>query len=230
MSLAIAAHRSPLSRSPRIPRASGITGDDADFSFLDRLAAVVSLKRDATAFREGDHAHYFFRVITGAVRSCQLLADGRRHIGEFFLPGDFIALDADDIYRFSAEAVTETTLRRYPRSAIGQSLEPRFHRQLLTVLTRQLMAAQQQMLLLGRKTATERVASFLLAMAARSKDAEHMSLPMTRSDIADHLGLTTETVSRAFSQLKTQGVIDLEGAANVVVQDGEALEDLADAA
>lgn len=230
MSLAIAAHRSPLSRSPRIPSASGITGDDADFSFLDRLAAVVSLKRDATAFREGDHARYFFRVITGAVRSCQLLADGRRHIGEFFLPGDFIALDADDIYRFSAEAVTETTLRRYPRSAIGQSLEPRFHRQLLTVLTRQLMAAQQQMLLLGRKTATERVASFLLAMAARSKDAEHMSLPMTRSDIADHLGLTTETVSRAFSQLKTQGVIDLEGAANVVVQDGEALEDLADAA
>jgi CRP-like cAMP-binding protein len=207
-----------------------IISGDADFSFLDRFAAVTSLKRDGTVFTEGDSARYFFRVITGAVRSCQLLADGRRHISQFFLPGDFIALDTDGAYRFTAEAITETTLRRYPRSAIDQSLAPRFHRQLLALLSRQLVAAQQQMLLLGRKTATERVASFLLTMAARSKDSEHMSLPMTRNDIADHLGLTTETVSRAFSQLKMQGVIGLDGAANVVVQDGEALEELADAA
>jgi CRP-like cAMP-binding protein len=209
---------------------SDIISGDADFSFLDRFAAVTSLKRDGTVFTEGDSARYFFRVISGAVRSCQLLADGRRHISEFFLPGDFIALDTDGVYRFTAEAITETTLRRYPRSVIDQSLAPRFHRQLLALLSRQLVAAQQQMLLLGRKTATERVASFLLTMAARSKDAEHMSLPMTRNDIADHLGLTTETVSRAFSQLKMQGVIGLDGAANVVVQDGEALEELADAA
>jgi CRP-like cAMP-binding protein len=209
---------------------SDIISGDADFSFLDRFAAVTSSKRDGTVFTEGDSARYFFRVISGAVRSCQLLADGRRHISEFFLPGDFIALDTDGVYRFTAEAITETTLRRYPRSVIDQSLAPRFHRQLLALLSRQLVAAQQQMLLLGRKTATERVASFLLTMAARSKDAEHMSLPMTRNDIADHLGLTTETVSRAFSQLKMQGVIGLDGAANVVVQDGEALEELADAA
>ncbi|HEV2547468.1 MAG TPA: helix-turn-helix domain-containing protein [Stellaceae bacterium] len=227
---ATAANKALLSRDSRVPRANGINNDAADFSFLNGLSALVSLKRDGTVFTEGDHARYFFRVVTGAVRSCQLLADGRRHIGEFFLPGDFIALDADHVYRFTAEAVTETTLRRYARSAIDRSLEPRLHRQLLAVLSRQLVAAQQQMLLLGRKTATERVASFLLTMAARSKNAEHMSLPMTRSDIADHLGLTTETVSRAFSQFKTQGVIGLEGAANVIVQDGDALEDLAEAA
>lgn len=183
-------------------------------------------------FSEGDPSRYVFRVITGAVRSCRLFADGRRHIGEFFLPGDFVALDAVDHYRFIAEAVTDATLWRYPRAAIEKlaSVEPSFGKRLLDLLSRQLVAAQEQMLLLGRKTATERVAAFLVIMAARSKDSEHVSLQMTRSDIADHLGLTTETVSRAFSRLKMEGLIGLEGAANVTVQDGAALEGLAEAA
>ncbi len=198
---------------------------------LDRLGTVISVKRDATVFSEGDRSHYFFRVVTGAMRSCCLLADGRRHINDFFLPGDFIGLDADDHYRFTAEAVADATLVRYPRSAIEQftSIEPGFGKHLLDLLSRQLIAAQQHMLLLGRKTATERVASFLVTMGGRTRDAGNMSLPMTRSDIADHLGLTTETVSRAFTQLKTQGVIGLEGAAHVIVQDGAALEELAEA-
>jgi CRP/FNR family transcriptional regulator len=201
-------------------------------SALDRIGKAMPLARGETLFYEGDAALYCFKVISGTLRSCRVLADGRRHIAEFFLPGDFIALSAEDAYRFTAEAVTETKLMRYPRHSVEQMTEaqPRLSRCLLDLLCRNLSAAQQQMLLLGRKNAVERMASFLLMMADRASDGEHVSLPMTRSDIADHLGLTTETVSRIFGQLKSQRVIQLKGASEVVVKDIDALEELAQAA
>jgi CRP-like cAMP-binding protein len=203
-----------------------------ELATLERLGKVVSLRRDQALFVEGDAVTASFKVITGAVRSCRLLADGRRHISEFFLPGDFIALDTDGIHRFTAEAVADTTLARYPHAAIEQSAsrEPRFARQLFDLTCHRLWAAQRQMLLLGRKTAVERIASFLLEMADRSAEGDHVFLPMTRSDIADHLGLTTETVSRAFTQLRVQGFIELSGPSSVIVRDSERLEALAEAA
>jgi CRP/FNR family transcriptional regulator len=201
-------------------------------SALDRIGKAMSLARGETLFYEGDAALSCFKVISGALRSCRVLADGRRHIAEFFLPGDFIALSAENAHRFTAEAVTETKLMRYPRHSVEQMTEaqPRLSRCLLDLLCRSLSAAQQQMLLLGRKNAVERMASFLLMMAERASDGGHVSLPMTRSDIADHLGLTTETVSRIFGQLKSQRVIQLKGASEVVVTDIDALEELAQAA
>lgn len=205
---------------------------DRELASLDRIGSVVVLARDQTIFSEGDAARYFYKVVAGAVRSCRLLADGRRHICEFFLPGDFVALDADDIHHFSAEAVSDTTLKRYPRSSLDQlaSTEPRLAKGFRSLICLRLLAAQQHLVLLGRKNAVERIASFLLEMAERNGDADHISLPMTRCDIADHLGLTTETVSRTFSHLRAQGVIELEGAANVLLMDNTALEELAEAA
>lgn len=201
-------------------------------SALDRIGRAVSLSRGETLFYEGDAALDCFKVISGALRSCRVLTDGRRHIAEFFLPGDFIALGAEEAYRFTVEAVTDTKLMRYPRHSVEQmtAAQPRLNRCLLDLLCRSLSAAQQQMLLLGRKNAVERMASFLLTMAGRASDGESVSLPMTRSDIADHLGLTTETVSRIFGQLKSQRVIQLNGASEVLVKDIDALEDLAQAA
>ena len=201
-------------------------------SALDRIGRAVSLSRGETLFYEGDAALNCFKVISGALRSCRVLTDGRRHIAEFFLPGDFVALGAEEAYRFTVEAVTDTKLMRYPRHSVEQMTEaqPRLNRCLLDLLCRSLSAAQQQMLLLGRKNAVERMASFLLMMAGRASDGECVSLPMTRSDIADHLGLTTETVSRIFGQLKSQRVIQLNGASEVLVKDIDALEDLAQAA
>jgi CRP-like cAMP-binding protein len=201
-------------------------------SALDRIGKAMSLNRGETLFYEGDDALYCFKVISGALRSCRMLTDGRRHIAEFFLPGDFIALDAKEAYRFTTEAVIDTKLIRYQRHSVDQMTEaqPRLNRCLLDILCRNLSAAQQQMLLLGRKNAVERMASFLLMMAGRASDGESVSLPMTRSDIADHLGLTTETVSRIFGQLKTRHVIQLNGASEVLVKDIGALEELAQAA
>jgi CRP/FNR family transcriptional regulator, nitrogen fixation regulation protein len=228
MSGSIAAIKYESSSRPSLP----VFLSDRELASLDRIGSVITLVHDQTIFSEGDSARYFYKVVTGAVRSCRLLADGRRHICEFFLPGDFVALGTDDTYHFGAEAVTDTTLKRYPRSSIDQltSVEPRLAKGLRSLICLRLLAAQQHLVLLGRKNATERIASFLLEMAERHGDADHISLPMTRGDIADHLGLTTETVSRTFSHLRAQGVIELEGAANMVLMDSSALEELAEAA
>jgi CRP/FNR family transcriptional regulator, nitrogen fixation regulation protein len=199
---------------------------------LDRLGTVVTLRREQPLFHEADSAEFYFKVISGAVRSCKLLADGRRHVGEFFLPGDFIGLDAEDAYIFTAEAVTETVVVRYARRSVDNLAfqEPRISRRLMRIACRNLSAAQHQMLLLSRKTAEERIASFILAMAERNGDSDRITLPMTRTDIGDHLGLTMETVSRALTQLRKEGVIELKNSHDVVIRDRDMLADLAEAA
>jgi CRP-like cAMP-binding protein len=199
---------------------------------LDRLGTVVALGREDPLFHEADSADCYFRVVSGAIRSCKLLTDGRRHVGEFFLPGDFIGLDADASYMFTAEAVTDTTVLRYSRRHVDALAwqEPRIGRSLLKIVCHGLLVAQQQMVLLGRKTADERIASFILGLAERGGAPNRVSLPMSRSDIGDHLGLTMETVSRALSQLKKDGVIELTRTHELIIRDHDTLTDLADVA
>lgn len=206
--------------------------DDGDLSALDRIGSVITLHRDQALFREGDSAKECYKVLTGALRSCRLMPDGRRYIGGFLLPGDFIGLDLDDTRRFTAEAVSNATLMRYSQAAVERLIlqQPKLGKRLLAEVWNGLSAAQAQLLLLGRKNAVERLASFLLLMAERAGDGDHLCLPMTRSDIADHLGLTTETVSRTFGQLKRQGVIRLAASSEVVLRDRDELEALAEAA
>jgi CRP-like cAMP-binding protein len=207
-------------------------GRSGELAALDRIGVVITLRRDEAIFFQGDTAEFYFKVVTGAVRSCTLLADGRRHIGDFLLPSDFFGLNAGETYPFTAEAITEVTLVRYARRSVDRLMgqQPQLGRSLLAILCHDLLAAQQQMLLLGRKTAVERVASFLVQMAERSGTQARLSLPMTRTDIGDHLGLTTETVSRTFGQLKIAGVIALEGLHEVLLMDRDALAELAEAA
>jgi CRP-like cAMP-binding protein len=212
------------------PKANAARQDD--LGALDRLGTVVALRREQPLFHEADPAEFYFRVVSGAVRSCKLLANGRRHVGDFFLPGDFIGLDAEIGYIFSAEAVTETTVIRYSRRSVDALAwqEPRIGHSLLRIACQGLSAAQQQMVLLGRKTAEERIASFILGLAERNGAGDRISLPMTRSDIGDHLGLTMETVSRGLTQLKKDGVIELTSSHELVIRDREMLADLADMA
>lgn len=179
---------------------------------LDGVGAVIALHRDEPLFRPGDTAEFYFKVLKGAVRSCHVLADGRRHIGEFFLAGDFIGLDAAESYAFAAEAILDTALIRYSRRKVEAlaAEEPRIGQSLVEIMRAGLAAARERMLLLGHMTAMERIASFLLDLSARRDDGR-INLPMTRTDIGDYLGLTMETVSRAFSQLKTDGIITQHG-------------------
>jgi CRP-like cAMP-binding protein len=219
---------SPLRRLDREPH---MTASDA-LKALDRLGVVVTLHRDQSLFYEGDRAEFYFKVVSGAIRGCKLLPDGRRHVGDFFLAGDFIGLEAATNYIFSAEAITDTTLVRYCRRSVDAlaATEPRVGRRLLDIVCHGLSAAKQQMVLLSRKTAEERIASFVLGMAERNGRADYVALPMTRTDIGDHLGLTMETVSRAFSQLKSDGVLELKNSREVTIRDRNALESLAEVA
>jgi CRP/FNR family transcriptional regulator, anaerobic regulatory protein len=183
---------------------------------------------------EGEPATHFFNITSGAVKIYKLMADGRRQIMGFLVAGDFLGLAFNDTYTYSAEALTPVGVCRFPRRRLDALLEqfPRMERKLLTMASNELAAAQEQMLLLGRKTAREKIVSFLLTLARRAEksggDGHSVHLPMTRSDIADYLGLTTETVSRVFTALRSGGFIELDGASSVRITDREALEDLAE--
>jgi CRP-like cAMP-binding protein len=225
-------HHPSRTHLPPVLLAATASSPVENVAAFDRFGTVIILRRDQALFFEGDPAQHCFKVISGAVRSCKLLADGRRHVNQFMLPGDFVGLESDGTYRFTVEAVNDATLMRYPRRVLDQLVEqqPRLGKRLLGMLCEDLSAAQAQMLLLGRKSAVERLASFLLSMSARNGESDCVELPMTRSDIADHLGLTIETVSRIFSQLKGRGVIQLKASSAVVIRRRHELEDIAEAA
>jgi len=165
--------------------------------------------------REGDPATNLFNITAGSVRVYKLLPDGRRQIVGFLFSGDFLGLATGDRYAFSAEALTAGSACRFQKKTYRKMLveQPDLEAALLDRASHELQAAHNQMLLLGRKTAVERLASFLADLAARDRRAggggRIIQLPMTRAEIADYLGLTTETVSRVTSRLKTRGVIRL---------------------
>lgn len=177
------------------------------------------LAKGEELFAEGDPADYFYKVVSGSIRTCKLLSDGRRQIDAFHLPGDIFGLEAGTEHRFTAEALGDATLMAFRRSRLAEltAADPAFANQVLASMMKCLGRAQDHMLLLGRKTAQEKIATFLLDMAKRiSGDDDHLELPMQRSDIADHLGLTIETVSRTLTQFARQGLIRLQAGSRSV--------------
>jgi len=169
--------------------------------------------RGAEVFGEAEPAEYVYQVIDGAVRSYKLLSDGRRQIGAFHLVGDIFGLENGGVHRFTAEAIVDTTVRLVKRVSLAHVAESdaTVARDLLNMTATNLKHAEDHMLLLGRKTSLERVAAFLLEMDHRLTAAGIMALPMCRRDIADYLGLTLETVSRALSTLHDQGILGFLG-------------------
>jgi CRP/FNR family nitrogen fixation transcriptional regulator len=175
------------------------------------LGSTAMFAKDEEVFTEGDTATRFYQVVSGAVRTYKLLSDGRRQIDAFHLPGDMFGIEMGDKYRFSAEAVCGTTIVAYRRCGL-ESLaanDGAFARCVVTAMMQSLERAQSHMLLLGRKSAVEKVATFLLNMADRLAAEGSVDLPMSRVDMADHLGLTIETVSRSLTQLERENVIEL---------------------
>src|SRR3954470_532927 len=170
-------------------------------------------KKGAEIYGEKEPADYVYQVKNGAVRSYKLLSDGRRQIGAFHLASDIFGLENGSEHRFTAEAIVDTTLRLIKRQSLEMVAESDsvVARNLLSMTTSNLQHAEDHMLLLGRKTSLERVAAFLLEMDKRLTAAGVIALPMSRRDIADYLGLTLETVSRALSRLHEFGTIGFVG-------------------
>lgn len=201
---------------------------------VSRLTAISSLHRKGpgeTLFAEGDDADSVYEVVSGMMRLFKLLPDGRRQVTGFLSAGQLLGLAPEGVHVFTAEAITDVTVCRYKRAAFERLIDevPGFAKRLLAATSHELHAAQDQMLLLGRKSATEKVASFLLLMADQHCDdeADEVAVPMTRSDIADFLGLTIETVSRTLTRLKQDGVIALPTHSRVEIHDRDELEELA---
>jgi CRP/FNR family nitrogen fixation transcriptional regulator len=169
--------------------------------------------RGAEIFGEAEPAEYVYQVVEGAVRGYKLLSDGRRQIGAFHLVGDIFGLENGPVHRFTADAIVDTTVRLAKRVSLEHvaATDALVARDLLHMTTSNLQHAEDHMLLLGRKTSLERVAAFLLEMDRRLTAAGVMALPMSRRDIADYLGLTLETVSRALSCLHEKGILGFLG-------------------
>lgn len=166
---------------------------------------------------EGESANYLYNIKHGCVRISKMLSDGRRQIIGFLFPGEFFGLACDEGYGYSAESITNVELCQMPRAKIFAKFSelPKLAHKMLEITRTELQITQDQMLLLGRKTAKEKLCSFLIAMQQKSKQLKdikenHIYLPMSRSDIADHLGLTIETVSRQFTILGKDGIISLD--------------------
>lgn len=183
------------------------------------LGSTRVVAKDEQIFAEGDRAAYFYKVVSGAVRTAKLLSDGRRQIDAFHLPGDIFGIESGEEHRFSAEALGPAIIIMYRRCSLDilASSATAFAHQIVAAMMRSLGRAQDHMLLLGRKNAMEKIATFLLDMADRVAEDDHVDLPMSRTDIADHLGLTIETVSRSLTQLERQGIIELPAHRRTIV-------------
>lgn len=200
-----------------------------------RLALMASPQRiepGKVLFPEGGDANNVYEVVQGVLKLYKLLPDGRRQITGFVSTGNLIGWTNADVYLYGAEAVTEVKLRRYPRNQFDRLIDeiPGFARRVLAAHSGELRAAQDQMLLLGRKSALEKVASFLMNMTRLHGDddaASAVHVSMRRSDIADYLGLSIETVSRTLTKLKRNGIIAIPTPANIRLQDRDQLEELA---
>jgi CRP/FNR family nitrogen fixation transcriptional regulator len=193
---------------------------------LEGIGARLSFSRNDEIYAEGDSADCWYKVVSGAVRVCKLLADGRRHIGEFCFSGDFFGIDGNGERSYSAEAVGDVVIMRFQRKAAEQLIDrnPSLARLLRDTMLHDLAHAHGHTLRLGRMTASERVATFLLELFERRDQTKALDVPMSRNDIADYLGLTIETVCRTLSAFKRAGVIGIPNPHRIELLDRGALE------
>ena len=190
--------------------------------------AARSYDKGQEIYGEGDAAAWYFKVVSGVVRTCKILSDGRRQIDAFHVAGDIFGFEHGETYRSDAEAVGEAVVLAYRRCSLEAlaSSDVAIARQVVATTLLNLERAQEHMILLGRKSATEKVATFLLDMAERVH-VDAIQLPMSRSDIADYLGLTIETVSRTLTQFEREQIIALPAARrNIVLRNKAALRRL----
>ncbi|PKV11863.1 Crp/Fnr family transcriptional regulator [Xanthomonas prunicola] len=200
---------------------------------LDQVTHTATYTPGSTLVRSGETRHNVYTVTSGALRMVRTLADGRRQITGFVLPGDYVGLTETAQHRHDIEAIVDSRVCRTPMAQMRHLREryPQLERKLLQRASMELAAAQDTGLLLARLQPSERLAHFLLRLAARSTQpgagGDTVALPMSRSDIADHLGLTVETVSRTFTKLRQQQLIALPQLHLVQILDDAALRSLA---
>ena len=205
-----------------------------ELEHLNSIVTEVWLNPGQILFYQEDPADSVFNVTRGHIRLLKLLADGRRQVTGFLYPGDFLGLAYGPDYAYTAEAIDKVTLCRFPREKFKAFFEefPQLEKRLLQIASNELVAAQDQMVLLGRKLAVEKVATFLINLSRhaerRGEGGTELHLPMTRADIGDYLGLSVETTSRTFTQLAKDKVIEIPTPPRIVLRQKDLLEEIAE--
>ena len=199
-------------------------------TFHDIKPSKPSITRNRTVtiipgkhlFLEGDPADRIYEVASGVLRLTRIMEDGRRQVIAFGYPGDTVGFPSDGRYHTNCDALVPTTLVLHRRSDLESAkADPALHQRLLGAALREISAMQDHFMMLGRKSSIEKLASFLQVLAERVGeplgDFQQVALPMTRADIADFLGLTTETVSRTFTQLRKSRIIAIDHVNTVII-------------
>jgi CRP-like cAMP-binding protein len=219
----ISADRVPV---PVRPVVVGL-GQQMLFGCPELTGAAMAFERNAEVYGEGETSDYVYKVISGTVRTYRVLSDGRRQISAFHLPGDVFGIEFGEEHSCSAEAVVDSSILIVRRSLMFKMAERNSEvaRRLWSLTATELRRSQQHAMLLI-KSAQERLAAFLLEMAARLSVKGAVELPMSRQDIADHLGLTIETVSRTLTQLAGSSVIELLASRRIVLRNRATLSEL----
>lgn len=194
---------------------------------VKRLGVRKTFPKGVEIFRQDEEADLVYGLTSGTVRTTRVLGDGRRQIGNFYYCGDLIGLATGPLHRFSAETLAECTFLVVKRSSIlPHSGDHELDCALWEAMRRELERTQEHLLFLGRTSACERVAKFLMNVALQNSTAR-VALPMSRQDMADYLGLTIETVSRTVSHLQALEVVEFTGWRHFRVVRWDALERLA---
>lgn len=190
-------------------------------------ASVIRYAAGEEIFAEGDAADHVYELVEGTVRTGRLLRDGRRQIDAFHFAGEAFGFEAGDVHRTTAEAVGDVAVRIVRRRALSDlaARDGEVARRLYQLTISGLQRSQDHVLMLGRRSACERVAGLLLLLADRAGEAA-FDLPMSRQDMADYLGLTIETVSRTLTQFSQEGLIALPTVRHVELLERAQLEAL----
>lgn len=229
VSLAVAAKPgqvAALAPLPTIPWAMRVQPEDRQN--LELSGVVLQFAADRPIYGEGDEARSFYKVISGVVRTCRFLSDGRRQIDAFHMAGEVFGFDAGPDHRMSAEAVSDCTVVAYRRRGLEAMIshDEGLGRWFFSHVMNCLSLTREHSLLLGRGSAAQKISAFLLEAADRESSGDIVDLAMSRQDIADYLGLTIETVSRTLSQLERDGIIRLPTARRVELKHRRALRTL----
>ncbi len=213
-------------------RLDGSMALGAHLRALRAFGARQHYAKNETVFAEGDEARFVYKILGGTIRLCRHRCDGRRHIVDFALAGDLVGFIDAAQHPLTAEAVSDVTAIAYPRAQIDRlrAANPDIAAQMSSLLSSNLVATQDQLVVLGCQNAKERFASFLVRMAQRLDvlAGDRLDLCMSRQDIADHLGLTIETVCRTIAALKAGNVIAVPNSHQLILRNPAALAALAD--
>lgn len=194
---------------------------------MDRIGVRIAYAKNEEIYGQDDEADMIYRVVSGAVRTSRVTSDGRRQIGAFYGPGDFFGLEMSARHRFAAEALADSVITVVKRSSARSAGSEALERMIWNAAMAELERTQEHLMLLGRKNACERVATFLLSIAD-DQGSQFTELPMGRQDMADYLSLTIETVSRMLTQLQSEAIVEFSGCRKFKILDRDALEQMAE--